>query len=284
MKNARTTSSRLAWRSAALAGVLGGLLLFGGCDEDCVFCTDCDEPLAPVDVYSVTGDGQVTLYWTAVRGGHDDAFIVYRSIHADGPYEEIAHTRRDLYVDDDVRNGRTYYYAVSTLNACGDESKLSRELVHDTPRPEGFGAYLDDANGDGFSRSGWDFSDYRALPWNHEAADVYFVISQGGAFLVAADLNTDIQDAGYGGFDDVDWAPEGGWSPTGTVEAVPGHMFVVWTRDNHFAKVRVRTIESGRLTFDWAYQIDGGNRELAPRPGGGLRSDSIAPRPTGRTR
>ena len=81
---------------------------------------------------------------------------------------------------------------------------------------------------------------------------------------MAADLNTDIQDAGYADFDDVSWAPEGGWSPTGTVEVIPGHNYIVWTRDNHFAKVRVLGQAGDRVDFDWGYQIDTGNPELKP--------------------
>lgn len=273
MRNARKLSrsdrALRAWMAVLLAGLLGGFV--AGCDEDCLFCSDCESPNAPVDVYSVTGDGEVWLYWTPIDADQVDEFVVYRSAHADGPYTEIAHTRRDMFVDRDVRNGHTYFYAVTAIDVCGYESDLSRELVHDTPRPEGFGAYLDDANGDVSARSGWDFSGYRALVWDHDETDVYFLISDGVPFLVAADMATDIQDAGYIDFDGVDWAPERGWSPSGAVELIPGHMIVVWTRDNHFAKVRVESIGAGRLTFDWAYQIDTGNRELAPRPSDELR-------------
>ncbi|NNF05795.1 MAG: hypothetical protein HKN21_03455, partial [Candidatus Eisenbacteria bacterium] len=39
----------------------------------------------------------------------------------------------------------------------------------------------------------------------------------------------------------------------------------VWTRDNHFAKVRITDMSSNRIEFDWAYQVDNGNPELKPR-------------------
>jgi hypothetical protein len=49
------------------------------------------------------------------------------------------------------------------------------------------------------------------------------------------------------------------------VEVVPGHVYVVWTWNDHYAKVRVRQVQGGYIVFDWAYQIDGGNQELSPR-------------------
>ncbi len=273
-KPSESDRGRRLRRTALLAGLAGGLILLGGCEEDCFLCTDCGSPSPPVNVYSVTGDREVFLYWTPVDEDAVEAFVIYRATAAEGPYIEVAHTRRDMFVDEGLRNGRTYFYAVTAIDYCGYESDLSRELVHDTPRPEGFGARLDDAAGDGFYRSGWDFSSYRAMPWDSEEADVYFVISEGVPFLVAADLATDIQDACYTCFDGVDWAPERGWSPSGAVEAIPGHVYVVWTRDDHFAKLRARAIDGDRLTFDWAYQVDAGNRELAPRPIGLLRTET----------
>jgi hypothetical protein len=47
-----------------------------------------------------------------------------------------------------------------------------------------------------------------------------------------------------------------------------GHCYVVWTRDDHYAKFRVTDIQPAaggvpdRVVFDWAYQVDPGNREL----------------------
>lgn len=248
--------------------VLAGLpLLLGGCNEVWVVEPEpCGEAHAPVSLYSVTGDGEVYLYWTPVARRYVDTFVVYRSTQAEGVYQEIGHTRGDSFVDRGVLNGRTYFYAVSAVDHCGHETDLSREIAFDTPRPEGFDAEIFDANGDNWRRSGWEFASYRAVPWDYPGADIYLVQVDGVAFLVAADLDTDIQDAGYATFDDVTWAPEYGWSPTGTVEVIPGHVYVVWTRDNHFAKVRVLDVHNDRLVFDWGYQIDNGNPELAPRP------------------
>ena len=50
------------------------------------------------------------------------------------------------YTDTTVRNGETYYYAVSAYDADGNESELSPEDASDTPRPEGRNVVLDDYN------------------------------------------------------------------------------------------------------------------------------------------
>jgi hypothetical protein len=261
------TLNRSRKRVAGSAALLAAAALIGGCDERwTVVEPHCDEAHPPVGLYSVTGDHAVTVYWIPVPDAPVSEFVIYRAPTAGGTYREVGHTSRDYFVDTGVVNGRTYFYAVSAVDPCGYETELSQEIVQDTPRPEGFGDRLFDASGDDWPRSGWEFALERNVPWDYAGADVYFVTVDGVGFLVAADLDTDIQDAGYGGFDDVDWAPTAGWSPTGTAEVIPGHLYVVWTRDNHFAKIRARSLSGGTLVFDWAYQIDAGNPELSVRP------------------
>jgi hypothetical protein len=262
--------------AAVFVSCLGGASLLAGCYENQVL-VPCNRAVAPVGLYSVTGDQQVTVYWVPVEPENVSEYVVYRSTSSDAGFREIGHSTHDYFVDGTVANGVTYFYAVSALDGCGYETELSRETVYDTPRPEGFGDRIYDANGDNWPRSGWDLSLARSVPWDDVDADMYFIRTDGGDFLVAADTQTDIQDAGYAGFDDVSWAPTSGWSPTGSAEVIPGHVYVVWTRDNHFAKVRARSLTADYLTFDWAYQIDTGNPELAPRPVRESASLSLTP-------
>ena len=42
-----------------------------------------------------------------------------------------------------------------------------------------------------------------------------------------------------------------------------GHVYVAWTRNDHYAKFRVVRIEPGEVVFDWAYQTARGNQELS---------------------
>ena len=72
--------------------------------------------------------------------------------------------------------------------------------------------------------------------------------------------DSDIQDMGYTtSLDEIQVAPESGWSPTKDVRLISGHTYVVWTWDDHFAKFRVSSISPQRVVFDWAYQLRGGN-------------------------
>ena len=39
----------------------------------------------------------------------------------------------------------------------------------------------------------------------------------------------------------------------------PGHTYVVWTWDDHFAKFRVTAMSPGRVVVDWSYQLQRSN-------------------------
>ena len=92
--------------------------------------------------------------------------------------------------------------------------------------------------------------------------------------MPVTDPVTEIQDDGYVGSDGdalrrINWAPEEGWSPSGVVELIEGHGYVVWTWDNYFAAFVVTRVRDGYVLFDWSYQTDRGNPELkiaAPPP------------------
>jgi hypothetical protein len=247
-----------------------------GCDEDGIFI-GCPAPHAPVNVASQTGDGEVTVFWTMQDPDLTTGFVVYRSRQPDDGYYAIGETGNEYFVDRSVNNGVTYYYAVTSLGECGTESDLSWEIAYDTPRPEGYGERLYDANGRDWHRSAWDFSTYRAMAWDSPAADIWFIVEDGVAYLVATDLDTDIQDAGFVRFEDLGWSPADGWSPSGAVEAIAGHCYLVWTRDNHFAKVRLVSVNGSRIEFDWAYQTDPGNQELKPRQRDGSGATALKP-------
>ncbi len=226
-------------------------------------------PAAPRGLYSVTGDQSVTLRWLSNTESGITGYRVYRDTSAtpDGPYYQVGTTSGISFVVTGLRNGRTLFFAVSALGA-GGESDLSYETVYDTPRPAGTGAAMVNYRGDS-GGTGWDFSAMLARPWASLQADVLYSDTLGFAEIYAADASTDIQDAGYSStLDAVDYAPAGGWSPTGSVEAIPGHCYVVWTRDNHFAKFRVTSADSISTVFDWAYQTDPGNGELRARRAG----------------
>jgi len=270
--------------------LLSSTVLVTGCyEDDSVSPRDVEPPAAPRGVYSVTGDGEVSLRWMHNTEPDHAGYRIYQSPCDAGPgcpYDPIGMTEADHHEILGQTNGVTRFYAVAAYDHAGNESDLSYETVFDTPRPAGTGLvlanYLDVPAG-----SGYDFSEYVARSWDHVDTDIFFGDNGSIVQMFVPDFSTDIQDAGFAGsLDAVDFAPNGGWSPTGTVELIQGHCYVVWTRDDHYAKFRVTSILRGtptapaRVTLDWAYQIDPGNGELRSRrvrsgEGGGARRRPI---------
>lgn len=253
-----------------MSGLLLAALLLPGCYDDPTFGPrDVTPPAAPRGLYSVTGDGRVTLHWLANTEGDVAGYRVYMSPCATGgncPYDPTGTTSGTVFTVPDLANGVTRYYAVAAFDASGNESDLSYENVFDTPRPAGTGAVLS-ALQDKPLLSGWDFSAYAVRAWDDPRTDMYFSSNPSFDEMLTPDpALTSIQDMGFAPtFDAVDFAPPAGWSPTGTVELIVGHNYVVWTADDHFAKFRVTGL-GGHVVFDWAYQVAPGNGELRARP------------------
>jgi hypothetical protein len=252
--------------------VLGALVLVGCDDDDCIFDP---APAAPQGVYSITGDNEVYLYWYGPYEADIVEFIIWRSDEPIHGYEEIGrraaednpelHLWRYEYIDETAHNDVTYFYAVSAVDLAGQDSDLSAEVVKDTPRPEGEVILYDvlahpDSSGFHFATA------TRIFP---ALADVYVDSVEGIFFLNAANDSTDLQDMGYtDSLDNIDKAPLDGWSNLGWVEIILGHMYVIWTKDFRYAKMRVESINEGSVTFAWAYQRVKDNPELAPGPKG----------------
>ncbi len=240
--------------------MLLGMMFVGGCDEG----IDTTPPFKPKGVRSITGDGQVTLVWLANQEPDLSGYYIYRNDAPSGYFERIGVTSDTFYIDRDVENGRTYYYAVSAFDIYGNESDLSDELVFDTPRPAGEDVVLRDYHTSP-STSGWDFSAHMVVPYNDPSCNIFYEYdtTYGLHFMNTAN-GTLIQDFGYTeSLDDVDYAPEEGWSRLGWVELIVGHSYIVRTADMHYAKFRVTALGPGYCQFDWAYQVDQGNRELS---------------------
>ncbi len=255
-------------------GFLAAALLLPGCVDEGP--RDLTPPAAPRGVYSVTGDGRVTLHWIANTERDVAGYRVYMSPCASGsdcPYDRTGTTAATVFTVTDLPNGVTRYYAVAAFDRAGNESDLSYEDIHDTPRPAGTGAVLNPLQ-DHPESSGWDFSAYGVRAWDDPRTDIYFSSNGSFAEMFTPDpALTSIQDMGFApALDALDFAPPAGWSPTGSVELIVGHNYVVWTADDHYAKFRVTSL-AGHVVFDWAYQIAPGNGELRGRPAGPARAN-----------
>lgn len=251
-----------------LAILIGAIVLLAGCD-DTTAPRDTNPPAAPRGLFSTTGDHSVVLEWLSNTERDVAGYRVYAATCAAGPgcpYERVGATADTRYRVDGLANGATRFFAVAAYDRAGNESALSYEDVFDTPRPEGFDLVLRNAL-DRPDASGYDFSGYAVRSWDDEQTDIYFATSSGVPYMFTPFADTDIQDAGYARtLDAVDYAPDAGWSPSGSVELILGHCYVVWTHDDHYAKLRVTAVSEPRVTVDWAYQVDTGNRELKARP------------------
>jgi hypothetical protein len=247
------------------------LLVAAGCGDDPASVRDRQPPAAPRGLFSVTGDEEVFLHWLENTEADVAAYRVYEAPCAGGSsclYEEIGATTGTSFRVGGLDNGETRFFAVAALDHAGNESELSEEFVFDTPRPEGTDRSLDnylESNASG----GYDFSAFAVRAADDPLTDMFFGYDGDVYQMFVPDLQTDIQDAGYAeDLDVVDFAPTSGWSPSGSVELIVGHCYIVWTRDDHYAKFRVteiRPAETGvpaQVVFDWAYQVDPGNREL----------------------
>lgn len=248
---------------------IGGLFFLAGCADDVhVFHSDYDTPFAPRGIYSITADEAVYLFWDANDERDLKEYRVYRKEDGDDYYERIATVKVNEYVDWGLRNGHTYLYTITARDRDGNESDFS-EIAYDTPRPEGYDQIIHD-----YHRypglSGYDLSKFEVTRYDDDDADIYLDYDDYYEvyFLCVTDEATDIQDFGYtDDLDDVNWSPSEGWSSIGWVEVIPGHSYIIWTRDDHYAKLRVSgSTYSYGIVFDWAYQVDEGNQELAPRP------------------
>lgn len=255
---------------------LAATVALAGCDDDHVSPRDLSPPAAPRGFRSTTGDQEVFLSWLQNTETDISGYRIYEGPCFDCLYERVGATTQTDFRLSGLDNGETRFLAVTAVDDAGNESDLSYDEVFDTPRPEGFNRNLNnflvtDAG------SGWDFSAFTARDYDDPSTDMYFGDNGSIAQMFVPDLATEIQDAGFASsLDAVDWAPSSGWSPTGSVELIVGHCYVVLTRTNNYAKFRVTNLTANEVRFDWAYQTDSGNPELIRFPAPGGNTDEVA--------
>lgn len=239
-------------------------ILFTSCD---VNDTDYNPPNPPTGIEVLNGDSRVDITWNSNRESDLAGYNVYYSYTYDGKYTLIGSTKNNYFIDDGAVNGNTYYYAVTAYDYNGNESDLSHDVIYSTPRPEGLNRtvfdYINYPNSSGFT-----FNDYSVVPYDDQSTDFFFENYNGTFYLDVWD-DTDIQDMGStSDIYDIPYAPSDGWIPLVQgenikyVEAIVGHTYVIWTWDNHYAKVRIKNITGERMVFDWAFQLVEGEPQL----------------------
>ncbi len=239
------------------------ILLLQACDiyDPYYYDPDYTAPHPPTGVVMLNGDNRVDLTWYDNREPDLSGYNVYYSDSYDGKYYLIGSTAYNFFIDYDAVNGDTYYYAVTAYDYNGNESDLSRDVVYATPRPEGYNQSVFDYRRFPYN-SGYSFALYSVVAFDSIDVDFFFENYQGDFYIDVWD-DTDIQDMGptYDIYD-IPYAPTTGWSPTKDARAIVGHTYVFWTWDNHFAKIRISSITSERMVFDWVYQLVEGEIQL----------------------
>ena len=250
---------------------IAAAFILSSCDVNDSYYNDYTPPAPPSGIQVLNGDNRVDISWIANRESDVAGYNVYFNYTYQGTYERIGSTSGTYFVDLDAVNGNKYYYAVAAYDYNGNESELSYDVIYSTPRPEGFNQSIFD-----YIRfpnnSGYTFTSYSVVPYDDQEADFFFELYQGTGYLRVWD-DTDIQDMGpTNDIYDIAYAPINGWSTVKEEIAIVGHTYVIWTWDNHFAKIRVKSITGDRVVFDWAFQLVEGEPQLKPVvKGGGKR-------------
>jgi len=229
---------------------------------------DNTPPPPPTNVFTIAGDNRVDIYWSDSFAADLAGYRVYVSDSYDGRYTLIGNVIRNYFVDYNAVNGTTYYYAVTAYDTYGNESQLSKEIVKGTPRPEGFDRLIFDFNRYP-EKSGYSFGINRVVAYDDSLTDFFYENYLDSAFYIDVWSDTEIQDVGLtNDIYDVEKAPTDGWvqlQPGDNikyVEAIEGHTYVIWTYDDHFAKIRISSVTPQRIIFDWAFQLQQGNPAL----------------------
>lgn len=290
-----------------IATLFSALFLLGGCQtDDCVNCVELPAPVVPTGVHSISYDDLIVVQWYDISyapydGEYNEnvvSYLIYSRYYEPGDeYDpdrefyligEVAwndpnwdpNTGLHKFYDYDARNGDEYEYAVAAKNAAGRESALSYELVTDAPLPmSATPLTLHDYNGDNSHLSGFDFSALEQGRVDPDAqgttADILIQFTDGIPYVeTVRPLEVLIQDFGVfsdgGGdiyFEGVDWAPDGGYSNTGLLELVVGHVYVLkighGTATVNYAKFGVVATSAPTVQIIWAYQTITGLPELA---------------------
>ena len=283
--------------SQVLAAVLIALFLFSSsCEEEKIVevpvevPADCP-PSAPRGVYAVNLDGYVQICWYPNPESDIAGYGIWRNDEPYGEYEWIADVPAEetdpweycyeygaLIEPGEPNNGEQYYYAVTAFDYEYNESDLSYEEVSATPRPEGLLRLYDAAVQS--DSCGYDFSTLSniAQDCTLPSSDIVFDTTGGVNRFTVRMPAVMIQDYGYTySFDDINLAPDMGWSLAGTVEAIESHCYMLKLGESdgvHYVKLWIFGVGDGHVDFWWAYQTDPYNRDLMPGQPGGETLDS----------
>lgn len=251
-------------------------------------------PDPPASLEVVALDGANYLRWSAnARNAADFSF--YRVYQTDsGKIYLLGETDSEGFLDTRVQNGKTYRYHVTAVDNQGHES-LGSPHAQGTPRPDYHGewiyAFQDEPAKSGFRFPRDETTDpilSGTSPDRHFRLEVnaqgWWLVPGPGVELHATFFETKALKCGPAADRDcksVDRAPLTGY----TFQALPLYSQVTYILrvpgeggGVHYGAIRVTLLgfdQRGKalMIFDWAFQLQAGNPNLAPGPGRGATSD-----------
>jgi hypothetical protein len=242
-------------------------------------------PPVPTQVVVTALDHTNYIHWSAAsRAASDFSFYRVYLAGSDGTDYLLGETDSEGFLDRLATNGTTLQYYVTAVNTDGDESAASA-LAAGTPRPDYHGEYVYDFT-DQPALSGFRFqSDESTNPIvNGSSSSRHFrlEVDAAGWWLVPGP-GTSIYPTGFAttalkcgvGADascaDVTRAPTSGYT-TQDVSLDPQTSYVLRVvgedGQTHYGVIRVDLLgfdqnNNALMIFDWAYQLQPGNPDLA---------------------
>lgn len=250
-----------------------------------VFVPEPVPPPAPDALEAVALDATVFLHWGRESREAED-FSHYRLYleNGDGSVFFLGETDSEGFLDFLVENGSTYGYFVTAVDDQGHESD-GGALVEATPRPDFSGEILH-AHEDRADASGFRFRDDETIdpivPGDDPDRHFRLEVDANGWWLVPGP-NVEVHpDATFttalrcgpgadSGCTDVAVAPASGYSAA-DMQLVPEHSYVLRVPAGagqwRYGVLRVTHVGAAQdgafAVFDWAFQLQPGNRALSP--------------------
>jgi hypothetical protein len=252
-----------------------------------VFVPTPTPPPVPATTEVVALDGAAYFIWgvdarTATDFSH---YRVYQD--AGGTSYLLGETDSEGFLDLLAANGTTYAYFVTAIDTDGHESAGSAS-ASGTPRPDFTAEFMHDYFAEA-TLSGFRFQEDEtaAAVGDGDATDNHFrletdvdgwwLVPQSGSVVYDAGFTTALK-CGVGsdaGCVDVPVAPSTGYTGADVNLAVESSYVLRVVGDDglmRYGVIRVTHLGYDQnadpiMIFDWAYQIQAGNRSLAPQPG-----------------
>lgn len=258
----------------------------------------------PLGLRSVTGNGQVALFW--YTSNYEEAFQGYYIFQASGDLtgqtSDSALTTAFAVVDSvsfsgasdglvsktiqNLTNGQTYSFALVAYAYWGEQISYPSNVIKDTPRPEITSITLKSAStgqvSGNDSQAGFDFNTFTVVqvpPTGYTSTNGADIINEAFDPSSAGNIRPWISGMNGGGLQDLgymtnlneaDVAPSDGYSEEGkSIAVLPGHVYAVKTGDNHYGKLIITNIGGApdyAITFNAAFQMQAGNRNYKPIP------------------